>query len=111
MQAKFMPRESKYAAYSQDLILRITSYVPLSRARELLYGNGEMDPRLCALEVQIYQQSYQNPGVYVGYYKDERPVFTKFSDVKEAEETTVELRKGDNFVGDVIVVDSSKGGK
>lgn len=106
-----MSTESKYPGYPQDLVLDITTYVPLARARELLYKNGEIDPRVCSLEVEIYRQSCETPGVYVGYYKGENPMFTKFSDAKEAEKATAQIKEADGSVGDVIIVDAQKGGK
>jgi len=100
VQKNFVPKGTKYALYPQELVLEIMTHVPLERAREILYKNGEMDPRLVSLEVEIYQCARQDPGVYVGYYKDGSPIVMK-----------LEGAEPESSIPESIVVDASKGGK
>lgn len=87
-----MAPETRYPLYPEDLLNSIITYVPFRRARELLYGNGEVNPRLCALEIELHQRSAQTPGIYIGYFKDHETIET-FSDQKEGERRVAELNE------------------
>jgi len=100
MQKNFVPEGTKYALYPQELLLKIMTYIPLERAREILYKNGEMDPLLVSLEVAIYQRACQDPGIYVGYYRDGDLMVEKRERVEQ-----------DSSIPESIVVDASTGWK
>ena len=78
--------------YSNDLLDGIIRFLPLTRAKDLLYMNGEIDPSLCTLEIEMYKQSIQKPGIYIGYHKSGQPTIETYSDAKEADKRVVELR-------------------
>ena len=82
--------------YSEDLLNGIIRYVPLARARVLLYKNGEINSSLCALEVEMHKRSMEKPAVYVGYYQYGQGVIETFSDVQEAEKRVAVLKEADN---------------
>lgn len=92
IEKKFVAPETRYPLYPEDLLNSIITYVPFKRARELLYGNGEVNPRLCALEIELHQRSAQTPGIYIGYFKDHETIET-FSDQKEGERRVAELNE------------------
>ena len=83
-------------------------HVPLDRAQELLYQNGEVDPRLSALEVDLYQHNAQNPAMYVGYLNAGHPVIEIFSDVQEGAKHITELKQLKDGEIDLVVVDGLK---
>jgi hypothetical protein len=85
--------EPQYPLYPDDLLNSIISYVPFKRARELLYGNGEVNPRLCALEVEMHQRNAQTHGMYIGYFKDDHEVIETFSDQEEGKKRMAELNQ------------------
>jgi hypothetical protein len=88
------------------LILDIVTFVSLDRKLQLLYANGEKDPRMCELEVELHSQCRADPGTYLGYYKGSCRTVKKVVDVKQGEEIAVELFKGDASVAEVVVVDA-----
>ena len=106
-----MSEEGKFPLYSQDLILDIVTSLPLNRKREVLYANGGRDPRICELEIELYNQGQKDPGTYIGYYKGESQTIQKVADVKQAEEMAAELKRSDASIGEIILVDVSRGGK
>jgi hypothetical protein len=79
------------------------SHVPLKRAKTLLYKNGEMDPHLAELEVQLHQRNSQASAGYIGFLKDNQPVTEEFSDAKELEERVATLKLEDNSVDYIVV--------
>ena len=87
-------------------------YVPLERAQELLYKNGEMDPLLVALEIELYQRNGKSPGMYVGYLKSGHSVVETFSDAQEGAKYVAELKemKNGEVKVDFVVVDGIKSG-
>jgi hypothetical protein len=99
-----VPVETRYPLYPDDLLNNIISYVPFKRARELLYGNGEVDPRLCALEVEMHQRNAQTRGMYIGYFKDDHEMIEAFSDQKEGEKRVAELNEAKDL--EYIVVNA-----
>lgn len=69
-------------------------HVPVERAQELLHQNGEVDPRLVALEVELYQRKAQNPAMYVGYLKSgHTPIVETFTDAQEGEKYVTGLKE------------------
>ena len=80
-------------------------HIPLDRAQELLYRNGEVDPRLSALEVDSYQRNAQNPAIYIGYLNAGHPVIETFSDTAEGAKRITELKQ---LKDGVVVVDGLK---
>jgi hypothetical protein len=87
------------------------TYVRMDRKVELLYANGEKDPRMCELEIELYNQSRAEPGVYLGYYKGESRTIKKVVDLKQAEEIAAELLKSDDSIVELVVVDVVEGRK
>jgi hypothetical protein len=80
--------------------------VSMDRKLELLYANGEKDPRMCELEVELHNQCCAEPGAYLGYYKGECRTIEKVVDVKQAEEIAAELVKSDASIAGLVVVDT-----
>lgn len=73
--------------------MSIMLHVPLERAETLLYKNGEMDPHLAALEVELYQKCAQNPEMYVGYFKSGHTIVETFSQAQEGAKRVAELEQ------------------
>ena len=67
-------------------------HVPLDRAHEILYKNGEIDSRLCDLEVELYQKNAQKPAIYIGYFQSDKTVTEIFELKKEGQARINELR-------------------
>jgi hypothetical protein len=86
-------------------------YVPLVHAQEILYKNGEMNPSLCELEVELHKQNSQSKGIYIGYFQSGDPVIETFADAKSGEKCLGELRESSNDTIEFVVVDSLKEGK
>lgn len=87
------------------------THVPLPRARELLYKNGDIDPRLCALETELYQRAALTPGIYIGYYVSGTENIETFADIEKAEVRELELKEkkdGDTPIEFVLVNGLSK---
>jgi hypothetical protein len=83
-------------------------HVPLERAQVLLHMNGEVDPLLSALEVDLYQRNAQNPALYVGYLRSGHPVVETFSDVQEGAKYVAELKQMKDGEIEHVVVDGLK---
>jgi len=81
-------------------------YVPLERAQQLLLQNGDVDPRLSALEVDLYQRNLKNSAMYVGHLSSDHPEIAMFSSPQEGLDYVAKLKSaqtGDVPVGFVIV--------
>jgi hypothetical protein len=81
-------------------------YVPLERAQSLLFQNGEADPRLAALEVDLYQRNGKNPAMYVGHLNSGHPEIEMFSSSQEGLNYVAKLKNmqtGDVTVDFVVV--------
>lgn len=81
-------------------------YVPLERAQKLLLQNGEVDPCLSALEVDLYQRNVKNSAMYVGHLRSEHPEIVMFSSSQEGLDYVAKLKSvqtGDVPVEFVIV--------
>ena len=76
-------------------------YVPLERAHQLLLQNGEVDPRLSALEVDLYQRNLKNSAMYVGHLSSEHPEISIFSSPQEGLDYVAKLKSA--HTGDVPV--------
>jgi hypothetical protein len=106
MQKTFVPADARYPAFPDELVINIMTYIPLKRAKVLLYKNGDMDPCLCELEVELYQKHTQRSAIYIGFFKDDQPVIEEFSDANEMEkrlEALKESKDGDHSLDYVIV--------
>jgi hypothetical protein len=90
-QKKFVPSDSIFPLYSEDLINEIIANVPFTLAQRLLYGNGMMDPRHVAHEIEVHGQIAKTPGWYVAYLDAGATVVHSFSDQEEAEKRLGEL--------------------
>jgi hypothetical protein len=88
------------------LILEIMTFLPLSRKLELLKANGEMNPRQCELEVEVYKQSKGESGTYLAHYQDENRIVEKFVDTEEAEKAGEEAGKSGKSIVVLVVIDS-----
>jgi hypothetical protein len=106
MQKTFVPPDARYPAYPDELVVNIMTYLPLERAKILLYKNGDMDPCLCELEVELYQKHTQTSQMYVGFFKDNQPVIEEFSCANELErrvEALKEAKYGEHSLDYIIV--------
>ena len=77
--------------------------VPLERAQVLLHKNGEVDPRVAALEVDLYQRNAQKAAVYIGYLNAGHPEIRTFSEAQAATEYVADLKERNEGVEVVIV--------
>jgi hypothetical protein len=68
------------------------TYLPLKRANVLLYENGHIDPRLCELEVDMYQRHTQTSSMYIGFFEDNQSVIEEFSDAHGLEKRLEALK-------------------
>jgi hypothetical protein len=102
----FVPKESRYAQYPDELLSSIMAHVPLHQGQQLLYKNGEMDPALCSLEVELYQKNAQTPSFYIGFMESGTAKVESFSNTKEGESRVAELEKvkGDSGDQEYVVV-------
>lgn len=66
---------------------------------------------MCELEIELYNQSRAESGVYLGYYKGESRTIKKAVDLKQAEEIAAELLKSDDSIVELVVVDVAEGRK
>ena len=80
-------------------------YVPLDRAQVLLHKNGEMDPSLAKLEVDLYQRNKQKAAMYVGYLNAGHPEVTVFMETQGATEYVADLKEKKGEEVEVIIVD------
>ena len=78
--------------------------LPVSRAKELLYKNGLVDPRLCEWEIHFYHCHAR--GIWLGYIKDGEVITETASNMEECHRRTRELKEG-GTVTDVVVVDKA----
>jgi hypothetical protein len=100
-----VPGEIKFPLYQQGLLIGIITHVPIERQRVLLYKNGEVNPRLCALEVDLYQRP---AGMYIGFLKRDEPVVETFTNVKDGEKRVAELEATKDEAVDFVVVNTLK---
>jgi hypothetical protein len=111
LQKTFVPDVARYPAFPDELVINIMTYLPLKQAKALLYQNGDMDPRLCELEVELYQKHTQSSLMYIGFFRDNQCVIEEFSSASELErrvEALKEVKHGDHSLDYVIVGKSSR---
>lgn len=83
-------------------------YVPLDRAEVLLHKNGDVDPSLVALEVNLYQRNAQKSAMYVGYLNSGHPKIKTFSEAQGATEYVADLKEKMGEEVEVVIVDGLK---
>ena len=99
---KFVAGETVGGGFPEELVGEIMMYVPLSRASELLYLNGEMSPEVAALEVELYRRNAEKEGLYVGCLRGGEKTVECFEEMEEVEKRIAELKIGEG--GKVVVV-------
>jgi hypothetical protein len=88
-----VPTETRFPLYRQDLLDSIISFIPFERAQVLLYRNGEFDPCLATLEVELHQNNVKSAGFYLGYIENDESVIETFEDKEKGEARMTELEK------------------
>jgi hypothetical protein len=56
-----------FPLYPEELLSNIIVHVPLERSQVLLYKNGEMNPALVKMEVDLHQRNALAPALYIGF--------------------------------------------
>jgi hypothetical protein len=77
-------------------------HVPVSRAKELLYLNGELDPRLCQLEVDLHQRR-PSLEIWIGYIIADQVVTEGVSSWEECQIKMAELNGLGQVTGFIVV--------
>jgi hypothetical protein len=78
-------------------------HVPATRAKELLYMNGELPPKLCQTEVELYQRIDSN--FWILYVLADEVVTESFLTGEECAKRALELQLSAGKITDVVVVD------
>jgi hypothetical protein len=94
--------------FPEGLLAAIISYVPLERAQAILYKNGDIDPRIVTMEVELYQLNAQTKAFYVGVLKGDGLSIENFTDVTKGEKRVAELEAMKDTGGEVVVVNGFK---
>lgn len=78
-------------------------HLPPARAKELLYKNGQILPKLRQTEVELYQRTDQN--FWILYVLDDEVVTENFLTREECVERVLVLQLRERKIADIAVVD------
>jgi hypothetical protein len=95
-----------FALFSDELVQSIMLHLPPTRAKELLYKNGQILPKLCQIEVELYQRIDQN--FWILYVLDAEVVTESFLTREECVKRALELQLRERKIADIVVVDKIK---
>jgi hypothetical protein len=93
-----------FPLFSDELVQDIMLHLPATRARELLYKNGQMLPKLCQTEVEVYQRIDRN--FWILYVLDDEVVTESFLAREDCGKRALELQLREGNIADIVVVDN-----
>jgi hypothetical protein len=95
-----------FPLFSDELVQNIMLHLPATRAKELLHKNGQILPKLCQTEVELYQRVDQN--FWILYVLDAEVVTESFLTSEECVKRVLELQLRQGKITDIVVVDKIK---